>query len=143
MFEKVLVPVDLSEEEFCEKTLKLALREVREHGAELHLLAVVPGYGNALVASYFSEEEHDKAVKKIAKQMKKFATKNLPEDITPVLKVSEGSAAESIIRYIKRQKIDLVLMRAHNRSKLDEFLLGSVSSRVAERAKCSVMLLKN
>lgn len=143
MFKNVLVPIDLAEEDFCKKTLKLALREVKENNAALHLLTVVPGYGNALVASYFSEEEHNKAVKKVAKELKKFAAANLPEGVDATLKVQEGSAAECILKYIKRKDIDLVLMRAHHRSRLDEFLLGSVSSRVAERAKCSVMLLKD
>ncbi len=48
-----------------------------------------------------------------------------------------------IIRYIRKKEIDLVVMSAHHRSRMNEFLLGSVSARVAERAGCSVMLLKN
>ena len=143
MFQKVLVPVDLGEPDFSQQALKLALREVKENGAELHLITVVPGFSNALVASYFSEEEHVKAVKKVAKQLKKFAADKLPDKVKPVLKVYEGSPAESILLHIKRKEIDLVLMSAHHRSKLNEFLLGSVSARVAERANCSVMLLKN
>ncbi|WP_315981858.1 universal stress protein [Aliamphritea spongicola] len=55
----------------------------------------------------------------------------------------EGSPAEMIIRYIRKKEIDLVVMSAHHRSRMNEFLLGSVSARVAERAGCSVMLLKN
>ena len=65
--------------------------------AELHLITVVPGYGNALVAGYFSEEEHSKAVKKVAKQLKQFAADKLPARVKPVLKVYEGSPAESIL----------------------------------------------
>lgn len=143
MFKKVLVPVDLAEPEFTREALKFALRELRDGAEELHMITVVPGLSNALVASYFSQKDHTKAVEEVARQFYKEAAKMLPEDLEPILKVYEGSPAEMINRYVKKNAIDLVIMRAHHRNKLDEFLLGSVSARVAERAGCTVMLLKN
>lgn len=143
MFKKVLVPVDLTEPEFIRQALQLALREVRDNDAELHLITVVPGFSNSFVASFFSESEHQKAVTEVARKFKKFALSELPDGVKPVLKVYEGSPAELIVDYVRRKDIDLVLMSAHHRSRVDEFLLGSVSARVAERAGCSVMLLKN
>lgn len=143
MFKKVLVPVDLGEPDFSQKALELALREVRENQAELHLITVVAGYSNPIVAGYFSEDEHNQAVHRIAQQLQAFANEKLPDGIHPVMKVYEGSPAEHILSHIKHQGIDLVLLAAHHRSKLDEFLLGSVSARVAERAHCSVILLRS
>ncbi|WP_028303561.1 universal stress protein [Oceanospirillum maris] len=149
MFNKVLVPIDLGESDFSQQALKLAIREVVDNHAELHLITVVAGYGNPIVAGYFSEDDHHDAVKKVAAQLKQFAhdnvlaNENVPADAKVVLKVYEGSPAENILHHIKHEGIDLVLLAAHHRSRLDEFLLGSVSSRVAERARCSVMLLKS
>ncbi len=143
MFKKVLVPVDLGEPEFCQKAIDLALREVRDNQAELHLITVVPGYSNPIVAGYFSEDEHDKAVHRIAEQLQQFAHDKLPANLHPVMKVYEGSPAEHILSHIKHHDIDLVILAAHHRSRLDEFLLGSVSARVAERSHCSVMLIRN
>lgn len=143
MFKKVLVPVDLAEPEFTREALQLALRELRDGAEELHMITVVPGFTNSLVASYFSKKEHAKAVEEVARQFYKEASDMLPEGIEPILKVYEGSPAEMINRYIKKNNIDLAILRAHHRNKLDEFLLGSVSARVAERAGCTVMLLKN
>lgn len=143
MFNKVLVPVDLAEPEFTNKALQLALKQGDGSALELHLITVVPGFGNSLVASYFSEKEHKKAVTEVARQFRQFAKEHLPDVLNPVLKVYEGSPAEEIVRYINKAGIELVIMSAHHRSKVDEFLLGSVSARVAERAACSVMLLKN
>lgn len=142
MFKKVLVPIDLSELDFCQRALDLGLREV-EQGAELHLIAVVPGFTNTMVASYFSEKEHKKAVSDVAEQLREYAKDKLPESVKPILRVHEGSPAESIVHYVDKLKINLVVMSAHNRSKMGEFFLGSVSARVAERAKCSVLLLKD
>lgn len=143
MFEKVLVPVDLEEPEFTEKSLQLALREVRENGVELHLITVVQGFGNSLVASFFSEKEHKRAMTEVARHLKQYASEKLPAELRPVLKVYEGSPADQIVQYVKEHAIDLVVMSAHHRSHVEEFLLGSVSARVVERANCSVLLLRN
>lgn len=143
MFKKVLVPVDLAEPEFARKAIQLALREVDENGAELHVVTVAPGFNNSLVASFFSEKDHQKALTEVARQFKQYAKQTLPEEVNPVLKVLEGAAAEMIVKYAKDQAIELIIMSAHHRSKVDEFLLGSVSARVVERAQSSVLLLKN
>ena len=143
MFKKVLVPVDLNEPAFSEKAMALALREMDDQDSELHLIAIVPGFTNSYVASYFSESTHKKAVKELAQKLKEYANSHVPESVKSVLKVYEGSPAEQIVAYIKKQKIDLVIMSAHHRNPVDEFLLGSVSARVAERSRCSVLLIKN
>jgi nucleotide-binding universal stress UspA family protein len=82
-------------------------------------------------------------VKEVARKLQEYAQKVVPSEIQPTLRVYEGSPAETIVHYISSKEINLVIMPAHHRSKIDEFLLGSVSARVAERAKCSVFLLKD
>ncbi len=143
MFKKVLVPVDLQETEYCLGALKIALREVKEHGSELHIITVIPGYSNAIVSSYFSEEDHKASLKKVAQSLLDFVKSNVDDEIKPMLKVHDGSASEEINRYVRDNGIDLVVMRAHQRGKVSEFLLGSVASRVVERAHCSVFILKD
>jgi len=143
MFKKVLVPVDLQDTGFCLNALKIALREVRADGCELHLITVVPGYNNSIVSSFFSEKDHKEGLKRAAQALMDFAAKNLEDDLKPMLKVHEGSAPEEINKYVRKEGIDLVVMRAHQRSKINEFLLGSVSARVVERAYCSVFVLKD
>ena len=142
MFKKVLVPVDPGEPNFSQQALELGLREVSDNQAELHLITVVAGYGNPVVAAYLSEDEHNKSVSRITEELQQFAHDKLPDGLHPVIKVYEGTPAERILSHIKHYDIDLVLLAAHHRSRLDEFLLGSVSAQVAERAHCSVMLLR-
>ncbi len=143
MFAKVLVPIDLAELDFAHKALELAVREVTASQGELHLIAVVPGFSNTMVASFISEKEHHDVLARVATQLKAFATDNIPAGIHTTLRVRQGSPAEEVNRYIKEEAIELAIMRAHHRTKVGEFLLGSVSSRVVERARCSVVVLKN
>ncbi|MGB1237852.1 MAG: universal stress protein [Pseudomonadales bacterium] len=143
VFNKVLVPVDLQDPTFCMNALKVALREVQERGSELHIITVLPGFNSNLVSSFFNERDHNEALKKVAQALMDFTGENLPEDIKPKLKVLEGSAPEEINKYVRNKGIDLVVLRAHQRSKINEFLLGSVSARVVERAYCSVFVIKD
>ncbi|MDX2423062.1 MAG: universal stress protein [Amphritea sp.] len=143
MFKKVLVPIDLNEPEFAEHALKLALREVTENGSELHMLTVVPGFTNSFIAAYFSEKDHINAVKDIARKLQDYSHRVIPESVHPVLRVYEGSTADTIINYITAKEINLAIMAAHHRPKIDDFFLGSVSARVTERAKCSIILLRD
>ena len=94
MFGKILVPVDLQDIEFSLNALKLALREIAESAGELHLLTVLPGFGNSYVSSFLGESEHRAVVKSIAQDLTDYAAKYVGEQIKPVLKVFEGSAPE-------------------------------------------------
>ncbi|WP_027859190.1 universal stress protein [Marinobacterium jannaschii] len=142
MFKKVLVPIDLEEPEFASRSMELALREVQQSGAELHLMSVMPGYSSTLVASYFGESDRKAAVQDMAQKLKEFAAQRVPAGVPLVLKVYEGHPAQSILNRISKAGIDLVIMSAHHHSKIDEFLMGSTSARVVDRAKCSVLVLR-
>lgn len=143
MFAKVLVPVDLAELDFAHKALELAVREVKASKGELHLVSVVPGFSNSMVASFISEKEHHDVLARVAAQLKAFAADEIPDDVNVTLRVLQGSPAKEVNRYIKDQQMELVIIRAHHRTKVGEVLLGSVSSRVVERARCSVVVLKD
>lgn len=143
MFAKVLVPVDLAELGFAHAALELAVREVKASKGELHLVTVVPGFSNSMVASFISEKEHHDVLSRVAAQLKAFAEDEVPEDVNVTLRVLQGSPAKEVNRYIKKEGMELVILRAHHRSKVGEVLLGSVSSRVVERARCSVVVLKD
>lgn len=58
------------------------------------------------------------------------------------IKITEGYAAREILKYINKNDIDLVLISSHGRSKLEHFLLGSVSEKVVRRSSVPVFMLR-
>ena len=66
MFQKILVPVDLQDIDFSLNALKLALREIDAGATQLHLITVLPGFGNSYVSSFLGESEHRAVVKSVA-----------------------------------------------------------------------------
>ena len=52
MFKNVLASVDLGDEHTSERVIHAAL-EVMDEGDALHVMCVVPDYGNSMVATFF------------------------------------------------------------------------------------------
>ncbi|MGZ7069610.1 MAG: universal stress protein, partial [Methanobacterium sp.] len=53
----------------------------------------------------------------------------------------EGSPADIIVRKIKEENIDLVVMGTSGKHGLDRFLLGSVTENVVRSASCPVLVV--
>lgn len=64
---------------------------------------------------------------------------NITANETVILR---GIPAQKIIDYSKTNEIDLIILGAHNKSRLDKFLTESVSKRVLSNVKSDVMLVK-
>ncbi len=56
--------------------------------------------------------------------------------------VAVGHPAEQIIRYATELDCDMVVMGQKGKSKIESWLLGSVSKRVATYAPCTVTIVK-
>jgi nucleotide-binding universal stress UspA family protein len=56
--------------------------------------------------------------------------------------VAVGHPADQIIRYAKEMKCDMVIVGQKGKSKIESWLLGSVSKRVATYAPCTVTIVK-
>jgi len=53
-----------------------------------------------------------------------------------------GHPADQIVRYAKDKKCDIVMVGQKGKSKIESWLLGSVSKRVATYAPCTVTIVK-
>jgi nucleotide-binding universal stress UspA family protein len=70
MFNKILVPVDLSTEDTTKKLCVAANDMAEKYGSEVRLMTVVPDYGMPLVASYFPEGAQEKLKEEMKKNLK-------------------------------------------------------------------------
>lgn len=57
--------------------------------------------------------------------------------------ILEGNPAQKIIDFAKEEKIDLIILGSKERSKMQDFLLGSVSKRVLENTQSDVLIFKD
>ncbi len=56
--------------------------------------------------------------------------------------IAIGHPADQIVRYVTENECDMVVMGQRGKSKIESWLLGSVSKRVASYAACTVIIVK-
>jgi nucleotide-binding universal stress UspA family protein len=56
--------------------------------------------------------------------------------------VKEGIPPEVILKLIKEENIDLLVLRSHEESRLERLLIGSINDEIIRAMPCSIYLFK-
>jgi len=137
---RILVPLDLSD--MNRRILDAAVRVVGE-GGELHLLHVVewlPSVTESTFGVYAHRKDIDKIKAAAAQKLAVVARAHAP--IKCEIHVHEGKPAATILEAAAELRPDLVVMGTHSRSRLDQFLVGSVAEKVLRKVESSVLLVR-
>jgi nucleotide-binding universal stress UspA family protein len=57
--------------------------------------------------------------------------------------IKEGDPVEEILKAIEQEEIDLAILRAHEQSRIERFLVGSSNDTIIRKMPCSIFLVKN
>lgn len=146
-FKKILVPVDFSH--FSRKALDVAVRLAECCKGKIYLLHV--------------EEDifHMKQIHKVHPPLegicdkfhKDFITENkkrleefrsyIPKKLFTGALIKEGHPFVEIIRFARNKCMDLIVMSSRGRSDIKHALLGSTTEKVARKASCAVLIVKD
>ena len=153
MFNKILVPIDGSEP--AEKALNAALDLAEKYGATIEILNVFSRYRYAAIlsneyeldsntfpmwATTYLDEVRGHQEKLLTEALKK--AKDAKPNLTVSTKLVEGSVTDSIIIEAEKGHFDIIVMGHRGLGGLTKLLLGSISDRVVDHAKCSVLIVK-
>lgn len=143
MIKKILVAVDLSTKNTT-KSLCLAANDMAENfDAKVQLVTVVPNYGTPLVASFFPEN----AQTKIKQEMKSKLSALVEEYFDREVKIAvlQGAKlASTILLTANEIQPDLLMLGCRRKNSRDgQRLFGSTTMAVADRAHCSVMVIRD
>ncbi len=142
MFKDILVPVDLNAPELWEKALATAVEMARPAAARLHLMTVIPEFGLPVVGQYFPEGYEEKVRDDALSRLEQVARERIPSELKVGLIVTQGSIWREIVREARERQVDLVVMGSH-RPGVGDYVLGANATRVAQRAPCSVLIVRN
>ncbi|WP_321501090.1 universal stress protein [Breoghania sp.] len=140
MYNRILVPVDLTEMSTCETVLEDAAYLAAAANAELHFLTVVPTFSMSIVGSFFPEEYEKKALAAAKKSMSDFITGH-PKARKAKGHVAHGTIYDEIMKAANRLDCDLIVMASH-RPELKDYLLGPNAARVVRHAAQSVFVVR-
>ena len=141
MFKRILMPIDLQETDLAAKAVQITIDEAKKHGATVHVMTVLPGFGMPMVASFFPDKTMKKALKQVGSELKHYITANFPDEIKVKAVITEGNPAERILAQATKLDADLIIIPSHAQS-LGQVFLGSCAAKVVEHAHCSVMVIK-
>ncbi len=143
MYKKILAPLDGSELADC------ALAHVRAIASscqvpEVVLFGVVEPIHSSQIASELGQDWLRDATKGIRTAtegyLAKTAAKLQKEGINAKTAVAEGMAADRILEYASKNRVDLIIMSSHSRSGPARWAFGSVADRVVRHATVPVLV---
>lgn len=150
MINKILVPIDGSEH--SARAIEFALDLATKYSATVQLLSVaqpiVLDGVSYLTQSFLPPmstaryiEEMEDIHKKILSEALKKARESNP-NLTITKKLANGRPSEKIIEIAEDENFDLIVIGSRGLGGIKEFFLGSVSHRVANDAKCPILIVK-
>ncbi|WP_226035970.1 universal stress protein [Aquibacillus saliphilus] len=139
MFNNILLASDGSDHAIraAEKALSLANGNPK---AEIKVVYVVDGTkSKADVLHNWNSIDVDRSRKeKLTLTEQKLKHANINYEI----KILHGEPGPSIVKYANENNMDVCVIGSRGLNSLQEMVLGSVSHKVAKRAKCPVMIVK-
>ena len=139
MYKRILVPTDVSE--FARKAELHALFLAKVSGAEIIALSVSENQFITGISVTDEVEQLNLILKdRCEEDLKEFEEMN--EDGVKISSIiREGSPANVILDVAVEEDIDLIVIGSSGKSGFDRFILGSVSDKVVNAAKCPVLVV--
>ncbi len=141
MFKKILVPVEVDYPETAAAVYQRAVEIAKPSGAEIRLVSVMPGFGMPIVAAHISDEIRKEVTNRLKNSLEEFIKDHCAESVSYTIRT--GKNWEEIIKAADKWEADLIVV-FHNRGReINEIFSRSCSQRVADKANCSVLRLRN
>lgn len=143
MYSKVVLPIDIHDQNSWVKAVPAALKICQTFAAELHVLYVLPAL-NASVSAYVTEAiSRDALRSKLEQELTELVQQFDAGDIPLFEAIIDGSSIhQSILTFQKNIEADLIVMNSHH-PQASDYLLGPNSAHVVRHAHCSVFVVRD
>jgi nucleotide-binding universal stress UspA family protein len=136
----IICPIDFSKE--SRRALNSAIIISRMVDAKLIILSVYPRFKSTfaqLDTAQINKSRHLELQKEFNSFLEPF---NLI-DLNFEKQIVGGEPAEEILKFIQKNKSDLLIMGTTGKSGINKILMGSVTEKVIRKVSCSFITLKN
>jgi len=130
--------------QYCRKTIHYAVSMAAKYDAELSVIYIIDtlwlhGWNLPIVSM---AEERRKDVERIKAELDDIIASEMKKGVKIKKIVKEGDPVEEILKFIEEEKIDVVMLRAHEEGRIEHFLVGSSNHTIIRKMPCSVFLVK-
>jgi nucleotide-binding universal stress UspA family protein len=131
--------------QYCKATVHSAVSLAAKYDAELSVIHVVDtswmqGWNLPMM---LHEEEHQNEMERIKAELNSIINREKKGGMKIKTIIKEGDPVEEILKIIEKEKIDLVVLRAHEESRIEHFMVGGSNDAIIRKMPCSIYLVKN
>ena len=138
VFCKILVCCDGSKH--SDEAIKISCDIAKKYDSDLTIIYVVD---KTIKSDVFAGSEYTKILRKYAQDTILHAQSLAKsQGIEPNVIIKEGNVSEQIIQYSKKSRTDLIVVGSKGLGAVLRFMLGSVSTKIANHSLCSVLIVK-
>ena len=132
----------------CDKAVHQGISLAKENGAKLYVLHVfddpfgLEAWSLPVVSLKDIQEEYKRMQEKTRIDIDRIIEGEQSTGMPIEVSVEDGDADEKILDFVKENKIDLIIMLAHEEGRLEHLLFGRSTDRIIRSLPCSIMLVK-
>lgn len=136
----ILTPVDFSAN--CIQAFDFAVQFSRQHKTTLHLLHVVDPSFDDEIAGFDENFIMIERMRNANEELKKFVNEIPHPGVDVIENLRMGKPYEQILRYIRQNDIDLIIISSHGWTARYDLATGSVSEKIIELSNIPVICLR-
>ncbi|MGA3281164.1 MAG: universal stress protein [Smithella sp.] len=124
--------------QYCQKTVHYAVSLAAKYGAELSVIHVIDTLWSQgwNLPTMSQEESRKKEMERIQSELDNIIGKEKKGDVKIKKIIKEGDPVEEIMKVIEEEKIDLVILRAHEEGRIERFLVGGSNDAIIRKMPC-------
>jgi universal stress protein A len=131
---------------YCRKAVHYGVSLARQYGAVLYVIHTVYDpfiFGGWNLPAPTLDQEYKKALEEAKQELDLIIRKETKEGgITIKELIKEGKPTEVVLKSVKEENIDLIIMLAHEEGRLEHFLFGRSNEEIIRKIPCSILLVK-
>ena len=128
----------------CEKAIHRGISLARQYHAKLYVMHVIhdpfgaDGWNLPLPSL---KQEYEKLVQKAQIEIDRIIKSEQAQGLEITEWVRDGKPVEEILKVVKDEEIDLVVILAHEEGRLEHHLFGRTIEELTRRMPCSIFLV--
>ncbi|PKN53545.1 MAG: universal stress protein [Deltaproteobacteria bacterium HGW-Deltaproteobacteria-13] len=129
----------------CKKTIRFGVSLAEKYQAELSVIHIVntfwlQGWSVPMISLI---EERKKDLNRVKAELDNVINSEKKKGMTIKEFIKEGDPVDEILKTIKDEKIDLVILRAQEEGRVEHFLISGSNEAIIRKIPCSIFLVKD
>jgi nucleotide-binding universal stress UspA family protein len=135
---------------YCHKAIHYGVSLAKQYGAQLYIIHVIDDpfspdkWDLPLPYPYLElmQEDYKKKQQEVKKELDKIVALEKAQGVLIEEFLRDGNPADEILKVAQDKKIDLIIMLAHEESRLEHLFLKHDKDKLIREMPCSILLVK-